>query len=108
MNSSTSIADILPIEDFKIHFPNIYEKCLAGGIEITVNMIPVVPACHYFCGGIMVRSTRSYFPSIDYTQPVNVPPRVCYGANRLGLQFLLEGLVYGHNIAREVTLPYDD
>ena len=41
-------------EGFLKHFPNIYNKCLSIGIDPMVSMIPVVPACHYMCGGIQV------------------------------------------------------
>ena len=37
----------LNMEEFKIHFPNIYEKCIEEGIDVAKQMIPVVPACHY-------------------------------------------------------------
>ena len=42
----------IPLEKFIEHFPNIYEKCKAAGIDITRTMIPVAPAAHYSCGGI--------------------------------------------------------
>jgi L-aspartate oxidase len=42
----------MDIEKFKDHFPNIYEKCLSIGIDVSKNMIPVAPAAHYSCGGI--------------------------------------------------------
>ena len=96
----------LPLEDFKIHFPNIYEKCLAGGIDIAVNMIPVVPACHYFCGGIMV--DQQGHTSINRLYAAGECTATgLHGANRLASNSLLEGLVYGHNIAREVTFVID-
>lgn len=96
----------LPIEDFKVHFPNIYDKCLEQGIDVTRNMIPVVPACHYFCGGIMVdqqgrSSINRLFAAGECTASG------LHGANRLASNSLLEGLVYGHNIAEVVTKVID-
>ncbi|HUR31867.1 MAG TPA: FAD-binding protein, partial [Saprospiraceae bacterium] len=91
----------LDIEEFKIHFPNIYEKCLAAGINVSKDMIPVVPACHYFCGGILVdkkgrTSINRLYAAGECTSSG------LHGANRLASNSLLEGLVYGHNIASDV------
>ena len=49
-----SIAPILNPKGLKDHFPNVYEHCLSRGIDITKDMIPIVPAAHYSCGGIKV------------------------------------------------------
>lgn len=96
----------LNMEEFKLHFPNIYEKCLATGIDVAKNMIPVVPACHYFCGGILVdKSGRTSINRLFAAGECTASG--LHGANRLASNSLLEGLVYGHNIAQEVCLVID-
>ena len=94
------------MDEFKIHFPNIYDKCLEEGIDVSKNMIPVVPACHYFCGGILVdmigrTSINRLYAAGECTASG------LHGANRLASNSLLEGLVYGHNIADDVITAID-
>jgi len=75
-------------------FPSIYEECLKHKIDIEIEPIPVVPAAHYFCGGILVdewaRSTIACLYSVGESACTGV-----HGANRLASVSLLEGLVYG-------------
>ncbi|MDP4822180.1 MAG: L-aspartate oxidase [Saprospiraceae bacterium] len=87
--------------DFLAHFPNIYDKCLSIGIDPMENMIPIVPACHYFCGGIRVdeqgkSSINRLFACGECTSTG------LHGANRLASNSLLEALVFGHRIAASV------
>lgn len=88
-------------EEFINHFPTIYDKCMSMGIDPMKDMIPVVPACHYVCGGIRVdKMGRS---SID--QLYAAGECTCsglHGANRLASNSLLEGLVYGHHVALDI------
>lgn len=88
------------------HFPNIYDKCKSLGINALKDYIPVVPACHYVCGGVYVdkmgsTSIKNLYAAGECTNSG------LHGANRLASNSLLEGLVFGKNIAEEVDSNYD-
>ena len=85
-------------EKFLEHFPNIYEKCLSEGIDVFKDLIPVVPAQHYMCGGINVDmdGQSSIYNMFAVGECTNTG---LHGANRLASNSLLEALVYGHNAA---------
>ncbi|MDR1846524.1 MAG: L-aspartate oxidase [Bacteroidales bacterium] len=80
------------------HFPNIYAKCMETGINITKDMIPVVPAAHFSCGGILVNENAQ--TTIDN---LYASGECCctglHGANRLASNSLLESVVYSHRAA---------
>lgn len=80
---------------FNAHFPNIYEKCLRVGIDVSKDMIPVAPAAHYSCGGI---KTDDYgLSSIDRLYSCGeAASSGLHGANRLASNSLLEAMVMGH------------
>ena len=85
-------------QKFKEHFPNIYKKCMAEGIDPFKQLIPVVPACHYLMGGIDV--DRDGQSSINNLFAVGECTNTgLHGANRLASNSLLEGLVFGHKAA---------
>ncbi len=99
----------------KARFPNIYAKCLEFGIDMAKDLIPVVPAAHYCCGGI--KATTEGVTSLDGLLAVGeVACTGLHGANRLASNSLLEALVCPYNMAmrlkklksrsvREIRIP---
>ena len=95
------IASRMPPDAIRERFPNIYERCIKAGIDITSEPIPVVPAAHYFCGGVLV--DKWGHSSIESLYAVGeISCTGVHGANRLASTSLLEGLVWGARAAQRI------
>ncbi|MRR32104.1 FAD-binding protein, partial [bacterium] len=100
------LASHMEAKAIKHRFPNIYKKCLDHGIDITKESIPVVPAEHYFCGGVLVdgwgRSSIQNLYALGECSCTGL-----HGANRLASTSLLEGLTWGYRAGKNISEKLD-
>ncbi len=96
----------LDYEEFLKHFPNINQYCLGIGIDVRKDMIPVVPAQHYMCGG--VKADEWAKTNIKYLYAVGECSATgLHGANRLASNSLLEAAVFGHRAYLDTIKHYE-
>ena len=100
-NVYLDLRSYIPEQKIREQFPTIHKTCLAYGVDIARDLVPVVPAAHYACGGVWIdewgRTTIANLYAVGEVACTGV-----HGANRLASTSLLEGLVWGHRSALHI------
>src|SRR4030095_2515238 len=100
------LASHMPADKIRTRFPFIYQECMKVGLDISHEPVPVVPAAHYFCGGVLVDEwSRSSIENLYAVGEISCTG--VHGANRLASTSLLEGLVWGNRAAIDVERSLD-
>jgi len=101
-NVYLDLRSYIPTERIRAEFPQMVRGCLEFGIDITKDLLPVVPAAHYSCGGVWADddglSTVQRLYAIGEVSCTGL-----HGANRLASTSLLEGVVWGHRSAQHIA-----
>jgi L-aspartate oxidase len=104
-NVYLDLSSYIPADSIKELFPAIYRQCLANDIDMTKDLVPVVPAAHYFCGGVWVdqwgKTTVNNLYAVGEVSCTGL-----HGANRLASTSLLEGLVWGQRAAENIVREF--
>lgn len=97
----------IPEDKIKRHFPEIHLQIKKYGIDISKDLVPIVPAAHYFCGGVWVnKHGQSNIENLYAVGEVSCTG--VHGANRIGSSSLLEGLTWGYRAAQHIINKIDD
>jgi len=100
------VASHMSADAIRARFPFIYHECLKVGLDISLEPVPVVPAAHYFCGGVLVDEwSRANIQNLYAVGEISCTG--VHGANRLASTSLLEGLVWGDRAAVDIERTFD-
>jgi L-aspartate oxidase len=106
-NVYLDLRSYIPEQRIREHFPTIYAECLKYGVDITKDLVPVVPGAHYACGGVWVdKWGQTTFSGLYAVGEVTCTG--LHGANRLASTSLLEGLVWGQRVAHTIQTHLHD